>query len=467
MKQIAIVGGGISGLAAANALEKRAAEQNIPIKITIIERANRIGGNISTEDYNGFKIEGGPDSFFSPKPAAIKLAIELGLTDSLLNTNSEKKGISVYHKKRLHNIPDGVILLNRSMIKPLLFGSLMSIRGKLRMALEPFIPKKNDGEDESLANFIRRRVGGEFLYKITEPLLAGIHAGNAETMSIRSTFPQFVQLEEEYGSITRAIFSPKRSDAGGKRSSSYTPFVTLKDGMKQLPEAIVSKLKDTEINLNIEVEKISETGSGYKISAKGGKEVEADVVIITTPAYSAADMLEETDAELDAKLREINYASTATITLAYPKEKIDQSFMKGFGIIIPRSGDNLIKAITITSNKFFHRAPDGALLIRVFVGGGGDDKILSLSDSDIMQKVREELKSIMGIAEEPLLNRINRWNNVWPQYEVGHKKRVDRIEEIVSKHKGLYLTGAAYRGIGIADSVLNSDKIAEQILSLK
>lgn len=466
MKHIAIIGGGISGLAAAYALEKKAAENNHPIKITLIERADRIGGNISTENYNGFRIEGGPDSFFSPKPAAIKLAIELGLTDSLLNTDSEKKGISVYYNNRLHNIPDGVILLNRSMIKPLLFGSLISFRGKLRMALEPFIPKKKDGEDESLANFIRRRVGGEFLYKIIEPLLAGIHAGNAETMSIRSTFPHFVELEEKYGSIARAIFSPKRGDGGGRRSPSYTPFVTLKEGMKQLHEAIVANLKNTEINLNMDVAKISEIGSGYRILVKAGKEVEADAVIITTPAYSAADMIGSIDQGLAAKLREINYASTATITVAYPKKNIDQSFMKGFGIIIPRSGDNLIKAITITSNKFSHRAPDEAILIRVFVGGVGDEDMLSLSDKDMLRSIRKGLKEIMGIDEEPILTRVNRWEKVWPQYEVGHEKSVDEIEEIVSGHKGLYLTGAAYRGIGIADSVLNSEKIAEQILSL-
>ena len=473
MKRVVIIGGGIAGLAAAYSLREHQAK-GADFEIVVIEKNDRVGGNIRTEKIDGFLIEGGPDCFLSEKPWAMELCKRLGLSEELLPTNEENRKTFVLSGGRLHELPEGVILMVPTKILPLLTSSLISLPGKLRMALEPFIPKRSGKGDETLGDFVRRRLGKEALDKIAEPLVAGVHAGDPETMSIRSSFPKFVQLEEEHGSLIKgmvkrmALLKNTRKPAPPASGKKITMFLTLRGGLSDLVNTLAARLSafgHTWIKTGMTVTGVTTKGGGYMVNIDGEPPLEADSVIIAAPAYAASQLVRGLDAELADKLLTIPYVSTATVSMAFKRKDVAHP-LKGFGFVVPRTEKRKIMAATWTSMKFKHRAPEDAVLIRCFVGGAKDSGLVSLGDTEMIRAVRDELREIMGIDAAPVLVRVYRWINSMPQYTVGHQERIEWIEQRVAGRKGLFLTGSAYHGIGISDSVRTGEVVAKKALHL-
>ena len=471
MKKVVIIGGGISGLSTAYSLERVIEQSGDELTYTLFEKGTRLGGNIVTEEEKGFVVEGGPDCFISEKPWALALCKELGLKGEIICTNDEHRKTFVLWKRKLHELPEGVILMVPTKIVPILWSTLISFPGKIRMGMEYFIPKRKSNEDESLGSFVRRRLGKEALTKIAEPLIAGIHAGDPETMSIRSSFPRFVDLEQNYGSLIKGMLARMVEAKKWKKKSTgekITMFMTLKGGVATLTNTIASSLSIGSTIQGKEITGISRSDvngrtPSYTISFAGGDDaVKADAVIIAAPAYAAANLLKHLDPSLADQLMEIPYASTATVSIAYKKEDVSHP-LNGFGFVIPKVENRRIMAATWTSVKFSYRAPGDSVLIRCFVGGALNENLVSLSDEEMIKMVREELKDIMGIGAKPILSRVFRFHKAMPQYTIGHEEKVSKIEQMVNEHDGLFLTGSAYRGIGISDCVHNGEITAKKV----
>ncbi len=482
MKRVVIIGGGIAGLATAWSLREHQAASNAQaFEVVVLERHGSLGGNIKTEKTGGFLIEGGPDCFLSEKPWAMELCKRLGLEDELLGTNEEKRKTFVLSNGRLHELPEGVILMVPTKLLPLAASSLISIPGKIRMAMEFFVPKKTDDRDETLGSFVRRRLGQEALDKIAEPLVAGVHAGDPATMSVRASFPKFVQLEEEHGSLIRGMLKRLSAARGAHKpptgaKKKITMFMTLKGGLSTLIDTLEARLlatENTHIKTGVHVmgvhkkrkadSSLRSGGAGYKVLVQDGAAIEADAVIVAAPAWAASMLLMGLDAELAEKLTTIPYVSTATVTVAFKRDAVRHP-LNGFGFVVPKTEKRRIMAATWTSVKFDYRSPDDAVLIRCFVGGSKNAELVSLGDAEMLGMVLEELKDIMGIDAEPILSRVFRWFNSMPQYTVGHEERVAEIEALAARHPGLYVTGSAYHGIGISDSVRYAEITAKKVL---
>jgi len=475
MKRVVVIGGGIAGLSAAYSLREHQ-KPGQDFEIVILEKNPNVGGNIRTEKVNGFLVEGGPDCFLSEKPWAMELCKRLGLGAELLPTNEKDRKTFVLSGGKLHELPEGVILMIPTKIMPLALSSLITLRGKIRMALEIFVPKKKEKGDETLGEFVKRRLGKEALDKIAEPLVAGVHAGDPETMSIRSSFPKFVQLEEEHGSLIRGMLkrmaAMRKSKAAAPKPSGQatgpkvTMFMTLKGGLSEMIATLTSSLlksKNTSITANETVTGVIKKGASYEVRLADNTSVMADAVILAAPAYAASSILAGLDPELSQKLLTIPYVSTATITVAFKRSDVKHP-LNGFGFVVPRAEKRRIMAASWTSVKFKYRSPEDSVLIRCFVGGAKNSELVDLSDTEMERVVREELKDIMGIDAKPLLTRVYRWKNSMPQYTIGHEERVNWIEERIAKYPGLYLTGSAYHGIGISDSVRNGEVVAKKAL---
>ena len=468
MKRTVVIGGGISGLSTAYYLQQLSARSELDVEIMLIEKEKRFGGCIVTDNVDGFIIEGGPDCFLSEKPWTIQLSEELGLGDRLLCTNEENRRVFILSGGKLYELPEGFMLMVPTSFIPFLKSSLISLPGKLRMAMDLFIPKRRSDEEESLAQFVRRRLGNEALEKIAEPLVAGIHAGTPETMSLSSTFPRFIQLEEEYRSLILGMLARRRKAAafahkptGPKR----TMFMSLLDGMMELTEAIETRLDSGSLLPNREVAYIGRhrKNKGYEVYLEGGERLAADCVVLTTPTYITAELLRDLAGSLPDVLLSIPYVSTATISLVYRQSEIYHP-LDGFGFVIPRGEKRKIMASTWTSVKFPHRSSPDSMLLRAFVGGAKNEDLVGLDDESMAGMVRGELKDIMGITANPVLIRIYRWDKSMPQYTVGHAEKVNRLEEGLQHFPGLYLTGCAYRGIGISDCIHEGKLTAEKAL---
>ncbi len=473
MKRVVIIGGGIAGLSAAWSLREHCPTS--PFEIVLLEKNDRFGGNIRTERAGGFLIEGGPDCFLSEKPWAMELSKRLGLGDKLLATNEKNKKTFVLSGGKLHVLPEGVILMVPTKILPLATSSLISWPGKVRMAMELFIPKKKGSKDESLGEFVRRRLGKEALDKIAEPLVAGVHAGDPETMSVRASFPKFVQLEEDSGSLIRGMVAKMASMHKSRKAAPGAPaadrkkvtmFMTLKDGLSELIETLterLSKMENTVLRKGVPVSSVERKNGRYVVNVDGAEAIEADAVVVAAPAWAASRLLKGIDAPLSEKLLTIQYVSTATVSIAFRKKDVGHP-LNGFGFVVPKIEKRRIMAATWTSVKFSYRAPDDSVLIRCFVGGSKNAELISLDDAAMIRMVREELSDVMGIDAEPVLTRVFRWRNSMPQYTIGHEERIAWIDQRVAAVPGLYLTGSAYHGIGISDSIRYGEVVAKKII---
>ncbi len=457
-------------MSAAYYLQQEVARSKFDIEVILIEKENRFGGCIVTEEVDGFIIEGGPDCFLAEKPWAIQLCEELGMGDRLLSTNEENRRVFILSRGKLHELPEGFMLMVPTSFTPFLRSSLISLPGKLRMAMDLFLPKKRTDEEESLARFVRRRLGKEALEKIAEPLVAGIHAGTPESMSLSSTFPRFIQLEEAYRSLILGMLARRRTAAKLARRCSgpkRTMFMSLWNGMMELTDAIKVGLDENSLLPNekvVRINRLGETSSTpYEVRLEGGEIMRADSVILATPTYVTAELLQELAGPLSEVLLSIPYVSTAVISLVYRGSEIHHP-LDGFGFVIPRAEGRKIMASTWTSVKFAHRSPPDSVHLRIFVGGARNENLVDLDDEEMLQVVREELVDIMGITARPILTRIYRWHKSMPQYTLGHAQKLSRLEEVLLGYPGLYLTGCAYRGIGIGDCIHDGQLTAERVL---
>jgi oxygen-dependent protoporphyrinogen oxidase len=460
-----IVGGGIAGLAAAYSLHESGADE-----ITLIECSPHWGGKITSAQQDGFLIEGGPDSFLTQKTAAVDLCIKLGLKNQLTGSNSGKNSTTyVWSKGRLHPMPEGMMLMAPTMAVPFLRSSLISWPGKLRMGMEMFVPKASGGEDESLAGFVRRRLGTEALNKIAGPLMGGIHAADPETLSLKSTFPMFLDMEQKHGSLLRGMIKRAKPHASsspthGNGSAPKAPmFTSLRGGLQSLADAIVARLPQKSLRADCCVVSVQPYARQYKVVLGDGGTILADDIIFATPSYVTADLVQQIDPMLATRLRAIRYVSTATVSLGFRRGDIAHP-MQGAGFIVPRSEGRNITACSWSSAKFQHRAPDDCVLLRVFIGGALAEHLAELDETSLVALALDELETIMGITATPVLAKAYRWPRANPQYELGHELRVAEIERSLAGYPGLHLAGAAYRGSGIPDCIQSGIKAAQSIL---
>ncbi|MBI5486982.1 MAG: protoporphyrinogen oxidase [Deltaproteobacteria bacterium] len=456
MKRVAIVGGGIAALGCAVALKERG------LPFTIFEKERDGAGKLRTERAGAFLIEAGPDSFLPEKPWTLELIRKIGLEDELLCSNDEHKGTFIWSRGRLHRLPDGVALMVPTMIGPMLRSRLISWRGKLRMGLDLVVRRRREETDESLESFVTRRLGRECLDKIAEPLVAGIHTSNPDNMSVRATFPRFVEMERKHRSLIRAMLAAKKRmppPKPGARPMTY--FMSLRSGMQALADGCASFVGRDAFRTGAHVRRLERSGDGWRVLLDDG-EATFDGVVCAVPSYDAAELLGELDGELAEGMAAIEWSSSANVSFGFRREDVRVE-LPGFGFIVPRVEDRRINAATWSSSKWSYRAPDDQVLVRAFVGGGHHEELVGLGDDELAAVLREELRTIIGLEAEPVLTRIHRWLRSMPKYTVGHLDRVERIEGRVRAHAGLHLCGCSYRGIGIGDCVHSGFEAAKAV----
>ena len=458
-QRVLIIGGGISGLAVAYRLRQLAPDA---IECRLIEQEPRAGGKITSVREDEFLAEGGPDSFLASKAGILELCDELGLTDALIASHRSSGDAVIWSRGRLRTMPEAMQLVP-TRVAPFLHSSLISWRGKLRMALEAIIPKREDGEDESVAGFVRRRLGDEAARKLADPLMAGIHAADPERLSLKSTFPAFERLEQQHGSITRAMWGRKAtSNLGEKRHKAG--LVTFRNGMQQLVEGLVAAVGRETMLLGAPVSRVTKKTSGYSVYLSGGRILPADVVVFATPAYITAKLVEDVDRKLASRLRGIRYASTVTVSLGFRRCDLPRG-SGGTGYLVPQGERAGVLGCTWSSTKFDGRAAQDAALLRLYLGGARAAFMANKSQEELIQIARNELSLTYGIKATPVMTRVFRWIEGHPQYEVGHQERVEEIETLAAQHTGLHLAGAAFHGIGVPDCVQNGNEVARRILA--
>ena len=459
MKRVAIIGGGISGLAAAFALEERR-QAGESVSYVLYEAGPRFGGVLVTEPADDFLVEAGPDSFLTEKPWAADLCRRIGLGDQLIGSNDAGRKTYILVKGKLVPMPDGLMFMVPTRIAPALVSPLFSPATKFRMVREWRFSKRQGIGDESVAALVERHYGTEMVERVADPMLSGVYGGAASQLSVRAVLPRFADMEAKYGSLARGILAAgkklKQSEVGPS-----SIFTSLHNGMQQLPEAIVAKLKASDLHSSSPVQAVQRQDRGWVVSA-GYATDQFDAVIIATPAPAAALLLEISSAELASVLRTIPYSSSLTVALGFGKD-VRESLPPGFGFLVPRTEGKRMLATTFVHNKFQHRAPDDQALLRCFLGGSRDELALQLPDEEVLNIVRDELRQILGLTAEPLFTRIYRWKSAMAQYTVGHLDRIERIDRLRKELPGLALAGNAYRGIGVPDCVRSGEEAAAEV----
>ena len=460
MKRIAIVGGGISGLAAAFALEERR-RVGEALEFVVYESGPRFGGVLFTEQVEGCLIEAGPDSFLTEKPWATDLCRRLGIEDQLIGSNDADRKTYILVKGKLVPMPDGLMFMVPTQLSPAILSSLFSPATKLRVAREWWYPARQSEGDESVAALVERHYGAEMVDRLADPLLAGVYGGEAAQLSVRAVLPRFVEMESKYGSLGRGMLAARKNV---QRSQPAPPiFSSLKGGMQQLAKALVAALPAEALRARSPVQAVQRQDRGWVVSA-GYASDQFDAVIVATPATTAAPLLEIGSAELASELRAISYSSSVTVALGFNQD-VRASLPAGFGFLVPRREGGRLLAATLVHNKFPHRAPKDRALVRCFLGGSRDEQVLQLADENILNIVRDELRQILGVKADPLFTRLYRWKGAMAQYTVGHLERLQRIEGLVKQLPGLALAGNAYRGIGVPDCIRSGEAAVQQLLA--
>lgn len=443
-QKIVVLGGGVSGLSAAYELCVKRRRDGRRLEVVLLESSGRLGGKIVTETREGVVIEGGPDSFLTLKPQALELVKELGLTDELVRTNPSQSTIYMLSGGKLKALPDGTGLMP-TKAWPLLFSELLSWKAKARFLLEPWVPCEDGDQDESIAEFVRRRFGAEALEKIAAPLLGGIFAGDAEKLSLPSTFPQLRELERR-GGVLRGL-------AGRvPRAEGQSAFMTLRGGLSRLVEALAAALPAGTARTGVSVQSLRRRGGQWQLETTAGP-MTADTVVSALPANVLAGLVADLDFELSCVLKEIPFVNSATVSMVYEREGFPDP-LDGFGFLVPACEGKVTAGATYTSTKFPGRVPPSKVMIRSFIGGAGRESAAEADDAQIARVARHELKDILSLGERhPSMSRVFRWSKGNPQYTIGHGLRLRRIESCLRAHPGLVLAGASYKGVGIPDCI--------------
>lgn len=487
--RVAVIGGGIAGMAAAFELEKARAA-GADVEYTLFEARERLGGSLSSETVNGVVLERGPDSFLSEKPAGAELCRELGLTDQLTPSNDANRKTYIVVKNRLVPLPDGLMFLIPTKLVPTALSGLFSPATKIRMALELLHPPRPSGQDESVAALVLRHFGQEAVDRLADPLLSGIYGGDATQLSARTVLPKLVEMETQYGSLTRGMLAAHRqmrakmaamqgASANGasahaqgveKRPGPRSIFTTLKGGLQQLVDALEARLNPKWLRKSTSVSGLELMGDGWRVRADSTDET-YDAVIVASPAWAAGGLLATADAALGDDLSAIPYSSSITVNLVFDEAQLG-GLPDGFGFLVPAVERRAMLACTFVHRKFAGRTPAGKAVLRAFLGGAKDEALLDQSDEVLVATVRRELSEILGarvvgphIPAES--TQVSRWRRAMAQYAVGHQERMKRVKERVATLPGLRLAGNAYDGIGIPDCIRTGRQAAKDLIAEK
>jgi protoporphyrinogen/coproporphyrinogen III oxidase len=447
--RVAVIGGGIAGLAAARRLEALAPGA----AVSLVERDVVLGGKIRTDRLDGFVVETAPDSFLSRKERGVGLCKELGLGDELIARRPEHRGSFVRRGDELHPLPEGLTGMIPTSLDALETTELLSAQGKVRFAAEADVPPSDGVEDESVAAFVSRRFGREAYDGLVEPLMTGIYGGDGEQLSLRATFPQLRAIEREHGSLLRGLTATSPGDA--------PPFLSLRGGMDVLVDALRGGFERTEVLAGRGAERVTRDESGYRVGLSDDEALAVDGVVMATPAHVTAELLAELDPELAAIHAEIPYASSVVVSLGY--SRADVVPLDGYGYVVPRAEGGDVLACTWSSQKWEHRAPEECVLVRVYLGRFGERDVTSDTDDELVAGGRGEI-AFLGVSARPVLTCVHRWPLGMPQYVVGHPDRLERIDSALAGHPGLALAGAAYRGVGIPDCIASGEAAAESVV---
>ncbi len=461
-RDVVVVGGGITGLTAAYHLAE-AVGKDARLQVDLIESDDRLGGKIVTHRVDGFLVEGGPDTWLARKPEAAALCKELGLEEQIIPTNPETRGAFVSRRGKLHKLPEGMSGLVPSRIAPLFFSGMLSPFGRLRAAGEWFVPRREAETEESVAGFVRRRLGNEAYDYLVEPLLCGIYGGDGDQLSLDAVAPNLKDMEQEHGSILRGMRHSRR--ASKSEIPQYpTPFISLEFGMQELVDAIERPLGDrVRVLLYTDVVGFRRVGGGDRaglaLELSNGELIITAAAILATPANVAANLVDSVNADLAANLRSIPFVSNAAVSLGFREADVPRD-LNGYGYVVPRCEGSATLACSWATSKLPGRAPAGHVLTRVLLGRSGQEVDDGTSDGELVDLARTELQSTLGIAQKPVFARVDRYPQGMPQYTLGHLDRVDRIEKLASETPGVFLAGNSYRGVGISDCIRSGQKAA-------
>lgn len=459
---VVIVGGGITGLAAAHALVARAGDR--PAQVTLVEAAPRWGGTVHTLRVDGFLVEAGPDAFLVHRPEALALCRDLGLGDRVVGVRPEHRRAYLVRRGRLVPLPEGLALAVPTRLWPLVTTPLLSWRGKARVALDLLIPPRRANGDESVAHFVRRRLGDEALRWLAGPLMAGIHAADPERLSLLATFPHLAELERRHGSLIRGALASRRPAGARRRGPERSPFATLLGGLGELIDALVARLEAApacRLLLGRPAQAILREPAGYRVVLDGGESLPADAVIAATPAHVTARLVADMAPELARALEHIRYTSSAVVSLAFRRDELPP-LPAGSGFLVPRDEGLTLTGCTWSSNKFPGRAPEGFVLWRAFAGGDGRPPLPG-DDGRLVELLVAELGALLGLRATPHLALVHRWSRARPLYDVGHLDLVARIEALCPP--GLLVAGSAYRGGGLPACIRAGTEAAGRALA--
>jgi len=447
---VAVVGAGITGLSAAYFLERLSPT---PERILLIEKAKTVGGLIETFRWENFLLEKGPEALISYKKSGIQLCKDLGLEPSLFESNPENNRTFMVKNGKLFPLPYGILSPLRQpklrLAATFAFTPLLSLKAKIRMALELLVPPKDTPGDESIRHFVSRRMGKDFFETLVEPLLSGVYGKNPGDLSAGMVLKELVSAEERYGGITKALLHSKALT--GPRKSI---FVSLKEGLGQLTRRLAESLTSTKIFLNCEVTAIQKNGQGWHLMGSDGLNENVDAIVMACPAFAASRLIQPFDEVLAGHLGGIEYSSATIFTYAFNREDVGHA-LNGYGFLIPPEENIPIHACTWTSSKWDHRAPPGKVIIRAYAP-------MLVTDEATQQIILNYLRSLLSIKNGPLFEEVYPLPYSMPFYRVGHSERLLKIKKNLSNHPGLFLAGAAYEGVGISDCIDSARRASEE-----
>ncbi len=443
-------------------------------RLTVLEAASQVGGVIQTEPLDGYLVEHGADMFSTQPPEALQLCRDLGIADQLIEPLAEGRGAMVVRDGRCHPIPEGFVLMRPTRLGAMLRTPLLSWRGKARLFAEPLVRPRRSDADESLASFVRRRLGQETFDRVVQPLVGGIYTADADLLSMQATMPQFVAMERQHGSLLRATRARKRAGHDSRERSSsgarYSQFRGFPEGMRSLFQAIADHLPAETIRTEAPVERLERLPSTAAALGRwrlhlgtADTPLDADGVVLALPAHRFGKLLQTAAPRVKEGTDQIPYASSAIVVLGVRDEDIQRP-VQTFGIVVPEIEGRKILACSFASHKFPGRTPPGRTLLRAFVGGAMHPEWLAESDEQLIEWVRDDLKDLIGLRGVPELTRVVRWNHAMPQYHLGHTQLAEQIEQAVAGLPGLEIAGNALHGVGIAPVVRTAREAAERLM---
>ena len=467
-KSALVIGGGITGLSAAHRLKCEAAERGIALDVILLEASDRVGGVIQTEDRDGFIIEHGPDAFITSKPWAKDLCEELGLVDKLIGTNPKVRRSFVVRKGKLLPVPEGFYMMAPGSFGPFIKSPIFSLSGKFRIALDLIVPRRRDVDDESVAAFVRRRLGKQAFERMAQPMIGGIYTSDAENLSLNATFPRFLDMEREHGSIIKALLAQKRKAAqtsSGTSGARYSLFQSFRTGMQTLTDTLAVRLSDCiRLQKRVNTVQLNESGVGWIVCLDDGEKLEADLICIALPAYQTAKLLSSVSPILADKLTTVPYKSSVTVNLAFRREDVIHP-LNGMGFVVPITEGLNIVGCSFSSVKFENRAQADHVLLRAFVGENANMVNEEMNDTKLVTTVLKEVTDLLGIRNEPVFSVVSKHTSAMAQYVVGHKEVIAEIDGLVKDFPGLAVAGNAYHGIGIPDCINSGQQAALKLLN--